>query len=69
MAIFRITTKICKQVLPVSLDLDHPVFGPTLDWLRRITEGQRAAHAQGGVISRVCGFGLTSPAPVRLAPV
>ena len=59
MTVFRVTTEICKQVFPESLDLDHPAFAPTLDRLRRITEGKRAARKQGGVLGRIRGAGLT----------
>ena len=59
MTVFRITTEICKQVFPEALDLDHPAFAPCLDRLRRITEGKRAARAQGGLVGRVKAAGLT----------
>ena len=59
MTVFRTTTEICKQVFPVSLDLDHPAFAPTLDRLRRITESKRAARRQGGVVGWVRNAGLT----------
>ena len=59
MTVFRTTTEICKQVFPVSLDLDHPAFAPTLDRLRRITEAKRAARRQGGVVGWVRNAGLT----------
>ena len=57
--VFRITTEICKQVFPVSLDLDHPAFARGLDRLRAITVGQREARRQGGIWGRIRGAGLT----------
>ena len=57
--VFRITTEIAKQVFPVSLDLDHPAFAKGLERLRRITVGQRAARAQGGLSGKVKNAALT----------
>ena len=59
MQVFRITTEICKQVFPVTLDLDNPAFARGLEHLRRITEGKRAARARGGLIGRLKGAALT----------
>ena len=59
MTVFRITQEIARQVFPVSLDLDHPGFAAGLERLRRITEGQRAARARGGLVGRMRGLGLT----------
>ncbi len=67
MTVFRITTEICKQVFPVSLDLDHPAFASSLDRLRRITEAKRAARKQGGVLGRIKGAGLTVAAAASFA--
>ena len=67
MTVFRTTTAICKQVFPVSLDLDHPAFAPTLDRLRRITEGKRAARRQGGVVGWIRNTGLTLAAAANFA--
>ncbi len=67
MQVFRITTEICKQVFPQSLDLDHPAFLPTLQRLQRITEGKRAARKQGGIVGRIKGAGLTLAAAANFA--
>jgi magnesium-protoporphyrin IX monomethyl ester (oxidative) cyclase len=48
--VFRITSEICRQIFPVTLDLDSPGFHAGLERLRRISEARTAAAAQGGVI-------------------
>jgi magnesium-protoporphyrin IX monomethyl ester (oxidative) cyclase len=60
--VFRLTTEICKQVFPVTLDLDNPAFARGFETLRRITEGQRRARARGGLIGRVQLLALTASA-------
>lgn len=67
MTVFRITTEICKQVFPESLDLDNPAFARCLDRLRRITESKRAARMQGGVMGKVKNAGLTLAAAATFA--
>jgi magnesium-protoporphyrin IX monomethyl ester (oxidative) cyclase len=60
--VFRVTSEICKQVFPVTLDLENPVFIKGLERMRRITEGQRAARAQGGMVGRAKVAWLTAQA-------
>ena len=67
MTVFRVTTEICKQVFPVSLDIDHPAFASTLARLNRITVAKRAARAQGGVVGAVKNAGLTVAAAANFA--
>jgi magnesium-protoporphyrin IX monomethyl ester (oxidative) cyclase len=57
-AVFRITTEISKQVFPISLDLDHPVFRAGLERLRRIAVATAAAKKRGGVVGAVKRIGL-----------
>jgi len=57
--VFRITTEITRQVFPVSLDLDNPVFARGFERLRRITVAKAAARRQGGLVGKVKNAGLT----------
>ena len=65
--VFRITTEITRQVFPIALDIDHPAFRAGMDRLLRITEGQRRARAQGGIVGKLKVFGLTAAAGVAFA--
>ncbi len=60
--VFRITSEICRQVFPVELDLDSPVLRAGFDKLFAITQAQAAARAQGGVMGKIKGWGLTASA-------
>ncbi len=51
--VFRITNTITKQVFPLTLDIDHPVFRAGLERLFRISQAVEQAKAQGGVIGFV----------------
>ncbi len=66
MQVFRITTEICKQVFPVTLDVDNPAFLAGLMRLlnisRRIDEA-KAQRGLGGAIKRV---GLIAAAGITL---
>jgi magnesium-protoporphyrin IX monomethyl ester (oxidative) cyclase len=63
--VFRITTEICKQVFPVTLDVDNPAFLAGLQRLLGISVRIDEAKAQrglGGLLKRVVltvGAGLT----------
>ena len=46
--VFRITSEISKQVFPITLDIDHPVFRAGLTRLVEAQEGINAARARGG---------------------
>jgi magnesium-protoporphyrin IX monomethyl ester (oxidative) cyclase len=63
--VFRITSEISKQVFPLSLDIDNPVFRAGLDRLCRISAAADRAKAQGGVFGAIkragcalAGFGV-----------
>ncbi len=65
MTVFRITTEICKQVFPVTLDLDNPAFLRGLERFRVITERKAAARARGGFTGKVQNLALTVSAGVN----
>jgi magnesium-protoporphyrin IX monomethyl ester (oxidative) cyclase len=62
--VFRITSDICRQVFPIELDLDHPAFRGGLERLRRIGDASAKAKAQGGLVGKAKGLGLTAAAGV-----
>jgi magnesium-protoporphyrin IX monomethyl ester (oxidative) cyclase len=62
MQVFRITSEICRQVFPVTLDIDNPAFLAGLERLR-ITAGKiAAAKAQGGFLGGLKRFVHTASA-------
>ena len=66
MQVFRITTEICKQVFPVTLDVDNPAFLAGLQRLLSISRqmaGAKEAYGAGGLIKRVV---LTASAGLTL---
>jgi magnesium-protoporphyrin IX monomethyl ester (oxidative) cyclase len=65
--VFRVCTEISKQVFPVTLDLDHPVFARGLERFREIAVAKAAAKAKGGVLNRVRNLGLTVAAGITFA--
>jgi len=62
--VFRITSEISKQVFPITLDLDSPVFRAGLDRLWHLTEEMEAATKQGGVGGKLRKAGLMLSAGV-----
>jgi magnesium-protoporphyrin IX monomethyl ester (oxidative) cyclase len=51
--VFSITTEISKQVFPVSLDHDHPVFRRGMTRLAEVAADFYAAKARGGVLAKL----------------
>ncbi len=64
MRVFRITSEICRQVFPLTLDIDNPAFLTGLQKMREIADGMAAAKAQGGVLGKLKHWGLTAAAAV-----
>lgn len=53
MKVLNITNEICRQIFPLTLNLDDPRFKAGLDRLVAIDAQTRAAKAQGGVFGRI----------------
>jgi magnesium-protoporphyrin IX monomethyl ester (oxidative) cyclase len=66
-AVFRITTEISKQVFPVSLDLENPLFRQGLERLRRIAASNAAAAARGGIRGTLTRIVLAGAAALTFA--
>ncbi len=62
MQVFRITEEICRQVFPVTLDVDHPGFARDLARLSRIAERLGRAKARGGVRGALGRIGWSAAA-------
>jgi magnesium-protoporphyrin IX monomethyl ester (oxidative) cyclase len=56
--VFRITSEISRQVFPLTLDIDHPVFRAGLERMRRIAEAMAAAKAKKGPLAALRRLGL-----------
>ncbi|QJE74258.1 magnesium-protoporphyrin IX monomethyl ester (oxidative) cyclase [Aerophototrophica crusticola] len=50
--VFRITTEICRQVFPLTLDIENPAFLAGLDRLYQLNLGIAEAKRQGGVAGK-----------------
>ncbi len=53
MRVFRITSDICRQVFPVTLDIDNPAFLAGLERLRHAAIRIARAKAKGGIVGRM----------------
>ena len=60
--VFAITTEICRQVFPVTLDIDHPAFRAGLTRLAELTPRINAAKAKGGLFGRAKALALQGAA-------
>jgi magnesium-protoporphyrin IX monomethyl ester (oxidative) cyclase len=47
--VFRITSDICRQVFPVEIDIDNPVFRRGLESLLQTSLAADRARARGGM--------------------
>ncbi len=67
MQVFRVTSEICRQVFPVTLETDRPAFKRGLDRLLAITEAMAAAKKQGGVAGKLKRVALQAQATATFA--
>ncbi len=67
--VFDITTEISKQVFPLTLDTDHPVFRRSMERLRELNVAQEKARAAGGVFSIFKRVGLAMMTAATFARV
>jgi len=67
MRVFRITTDICKQVFPVTLDIDNPAFLRGLQKLLQTSEAMGRAKAEGGFMGRIKRTALSLSAAATFA--
>ena len=66
MQVFRITTEICKQVFPVTLDLDNRAFLAGLQRMLRLSQRIEANKRQYGLGGILKGIGLKGAAAFTL---
>jgi magnesium-protoporphyrin IX monomethyl ester (oxidative) cyclase len=62
MRVFRITNEICRQVFPVTLDIEHPSFLVNLQRLRVLSQRNDAAKVQGGLLGGLRRLGIAAAA-------
>jgi magnesium-protoporphyrin IX monomethyl ester (oxidative) cyclase len=65
--VFRITSEVCKQVFPVTLDIDNPAFPIGLEKLSQLTVAINAAKASGSVFGKIRALGLQAAAGATFA--
>ena len=65
--VLRITSEICEQVFPVTLDMDNPAFWAGLDRLLRVSEAMGEAKRQGGLGGKLKRLGLGAAAAAAFA--
>jgi magnesium-protoporphyrin IX monomethyl ester (oxidative) cyclase len=59
MQVFRITAEICRQVFPVTLDVDHPAFLAGLERLRGISDALGRERGKTGLAAKAKRAGLS----------
>lgn len=65
--VFRITSEISRQVFPLTLNLDHPVFREGLERLRRYATSVDRARERGGIWGALQRASLTCATAATLA--
>jgi magnesium-protoporphyrin IX monomethyl ester (oxidative) cyclase len=69
MRVFRITEEICRQVFPMTLDVENPSFLRGLERLRKLGDAMGRAKAQGGVVGGAKRVALSAAAAAVFARV
>lgn len=64
--VYRVTSEISKQVFPLVLDVEHPVFRSGFDRLYRISLAMDDAKTRGGLFGTLKRAGLTAVAGATL---
>jgi magnesium-protoporphyrin IX monomethyl ester (oxidative) cyclase len=62
MQVFRITAEICRQVFPITLDVEAPAFLAGLERLRSIANALAAERGKTGLAARARRAGLSAAA-------
>ncbi|MEM9031267.1 MAG: magnesium-protoporphyrin IX monomethyl ester (oxidative) cyclase [Pseudomonadota bacterium] len=65
--VFRKTSEISKQVFPLTLDIDHPRWMPTLGRLQGANADIDAARRRGGVLGKLAEIGASARAALAFA--
>jgi magnesium-protoporphyrin IX monomethyl ester (oxidative) cyclase len=60
--VLRITSDICRQVFPVTLDVDNPAFQARLARMSQIATALREAKSRPGIGGRLRRLGLQAAA-------
>jgi magnesium-protoporphyrin IX monomethyl ester (oxidative) cyclase len=60
--VFRICSEITKQVFPLTLDTDNPLFRARMERVRQLSDAMGAAKAQGGIVNAVRRAGMLAAA-------
>ncbi len=63
--VFRKTSEITRQVFPMTLDIDHPRWVPTLDRIQAANEQIVAGMKQGGMAGKLRSLGGRAKAAVN----
>ena len=65
--VFTKTSKLSEQIFPITLDIEHPKWQPTLEKLQRANVDLDAARKQGGVVGFVKKLGAQARAASAFA--
>ena len=60
--VFTKTSKLSEQIFPITLDIEHPRWQPTLERLQRANEDLARAKEAGGVTGKLAQIGASARA-------